>query len=103
MDGCKRYIVSDSIRFLSAELMTAASVDEVIRRPGRAKGWVFLPIRWTVERTFAWRGHCRRLWKDGEKTALSSAPFIVFAMTWFMLHHLRSSGVDPAFRHRDAA
>ena len=26
----------------------------IVRRPKNAKGWVLLPIRWTVERTFAW-------------------------------------------------
>ena len=28
----------------------------IISRPEGAKGWVKLPIRWTVERTFAWLG-----------------------------------------------
>ena len=27
-----------------------------------------LPIRWTVERTFAWLGRCRRLSMDREKS-----------------------------------
>jgi len=33
----------------------------IVRRPAGQKGWVTLPIRWTVERTFAWLGYCRRL------------------------------------------
>src|SRR5438045_2714849 len=33
----------------------------IVRRPKGAGGWVRLPIRWTVERTFAWLGRCRRL------------------------------------------
>ena len=28
----------------------------IVRRPAAAEGWVRLPIRWTVERTFAWLG-----------------------------------------------
>src|SRR3954469_18865606 len=36
----------------------------IIRRPEGSEGWVLLPIRWTVERTFAWLGRCRRLSKD---------------------------------------
>ena len=36
----------------------------IVRRPDGAKGWVKLPIRWTVERTFAWRGQCRRRTED---------------------------------------
>jgi putative transposase len=34
---------------------------EIVRRPKGSKGWVRLPKRWIVERTFAWLGRCRRL------------------------------------------
>ncbi len=75
----------------------------IIRRPEGKKGWVKLPIRWTVERTFAWLGRCRRLSKDREKTARSSESFIKPAMIQLMLHRLRPSDVDPEFRYRNAA
>ena len=39
---------------------------EVVKRPEGAKGWVLLPKRWVVERTFAWLTQCRRLGKDYE-------------------------------------
>ena len=39
----------------------------IVRRPEGSEGWVKLPIRWTVERTFAWLGKCRRLSKDREE------------------------------------
>src|SRR5438477_3837982 len=32
----------------------------IVRRPEGTEGWVRLPIRWTVERTFASLGGCRR-------------------------------------------
>ena len=60
----------------------------VVRRPEGAKGWVRLPIRWTVERTFAWLGKCRRLSKDREKSVLSSEAFIKLAMIHLMLNRL---------------
>jgi transposase len=41
------------------------------RRPEGAKGFVLLPKRWVVERTFAWLGRCRRLSVDREWTTLS--------------------------------
>ncbi len=37
---------------------------EIVKRSDRQKGFVILPRRWVVERTFAWLGRCRRLAKD---------------------------------------
>ena len=33
----------------------------IVKRSGQAAGFVALPKRWIVERTFAWLGRCRRL------------------------------------------
>jgi transposase len=75
----------------------------IVRRPEGATGWVRLPIRWTVERTFAWLGKCRRLTKDREKTVRSSEAFIRLAMIHMMLNRLEPKGVDPEFHYRLAA
>ena len=37
---------------------------EISLRPRHKKGFVLLPQRWLVERTFAWLGRSRRLSKD---------------------------------------
>ena len=39
---------------------------EIVKRSDAAKGFVVLPKRWIVERTFGWLGRCRRLTKDFE-------------------------------------
>jgi putative transposase len=75
----------------------------IVRRPAGSEGWVKLPIRWTVERTFAWLGRCRRLSKDREKSVLSSESFIKLAMIQLMLHRLRPDETDAEFRYREAA
>ena len=75
----------------------------IVRRPAGSKGWVKLPIRWTVERTFAWLGRCRRLSKDREKSVLSSESFIKLAMIQLMLHRLRPDETDAEFHYREAA
>ena len=76
---------------------------EIVRRPKDAEGWVTLPIRWTVERTFAWLIRCRRLIKDHEKSALSSESFIKLAMIQLMVHRLQSSENEPEFHYRSVA
>jgi putative transposase len=75
----------------------------IVRRPKGSKGWVKLPIRWTVERTFAWLGRCRRLSKDREKSVLSSESFVKLAMIHLMVKRLEPSGTDADFHYREAA
>ena len=76
---------------------------EIVRRPTDAVGWVRLPIRWTVERTFAWLLKCRRLCHDRERTTMSSEAFIKLAMIQLMLHRLKPDSAQPDFHYSQAA
>lgn len=64
---------------------------EIVKRPGSAKGFVLLPRRWVVERTFGWLGYFRRLSKDYERKASSSVAFIYTAIIRLMLQRLSRS------------
>jgi transposase len=75
----------------------------IVSRPAGKKGWVKLPLRWTVERTFAWLGRCRRLSKDREKTVRSSEAFVKWAMVHLMLNRLEPKHRDAEFHYRPAA
>jgi transposase len=75
----------------------------IVRRPEGSTGWVKLPIRWTVERTFAWLGKCRRLSKDREKSVRSSEAFVKLAMIHLMLNRLEPKEADAEFQYRAAA
>jgi putative transposase len=75
----------------------------VVRRPDGKKGWVKLPLRWTVERTFAWLGKCRRLTKDREKSVRSSEAFVKLAMIHLMLNRLQPKDTEAEFQYRPAA
>jgi putative transposase len=74
----------------------------IVRRPDGQEGWVKLPLRWTVERTFAWLGKCRRLSKDREKSVLSSEAFVKLAMIHLMLNRLEPKNADADFHYRTA-
>ena len=52
---------------------------EIIKRSDVAKGFVLLPRRWVVERTFAWLNRNRRLAKDFEATIASAEAWIYAA------------------------
>ena len=75
----------------------------IVSRPKGSEGWVKLPLRWTVERTFAWLGQCRRLSKDRERTVRSAEAFIKLAMIHLMLNRLRPKDTDADFHYRPAA
>jgi putative transposase len=60
----------------------------VVSRPAGAEGFVRLPQRWVVERTFAWLGRSRRLSKDCERLPASSESMIQVSMIHLMLRRL---------------
>lgn len=49
---------------------------EIVKRSDRTKGFVVLPRRWVVERTFAWLNRCRRLAKDWENLNRNALAFL---------------------------
>jgi putative transposase len=61
---------------------------QTILRPVGLKGFVVLPKRWIVERTFAWLARYRRHSKDYEKTAKSSETLTYIAMIALMSKRL---------------
>jgi transposase len=61
---------------------------EVVKRSDQAAGFVVLPKRWIVERTFAWLGRCRRLARDYETLARTALAFLRLAMIRLMLRRI---------------
>ena len=55
---------------------------EVVKRPTAKHGFVLLPRRWVVERSFAWMARFRRLARDSERLAetLAGLHFVAFAI-----------------------
>lgn len=61
---------------------------QTVLRPVHVKGFVVLPKRWIVERTFGWLGRYRRHSKDYERNTESSKAMIYIAMTHMMLRRV---------------
>ena len=66
---------------------------EVVSRPPGSVGYVKLPRRWVVERTFAWLGRYRRLSRDYERYADSSEAMVQVSSIHRMLRLLKP---DPS-------
>jgi transposase len=60
----------------------------VIVRKQTSPGFSVMPMRWIVERSFAWISRCRRLAKDFEILARNARAFVLLAMIKLMLRRL---------------
>jgi len=61
---------------------------EIVKRRDDMKGFVVLPRRWVVERTFSWFGRNRRLAKDFENLAETLRAFVALASSQLALRRL---------------
>lgn len=61
---------------------------QIVRRSDDVVGFVVLPRRWVVERTFAWLGRYRRMSKDYEELPQSSECMVLIAMINLMSRRL---------------
>jgi putative transposase len=73
---------------------------EVKNRPEGSKGFVVIPKRWVVERTFAWFGRCRRLSKDYERKTESSEGMIQISTIHLLVHCLAPEPLKHSQRFR---
>jgi transposase len=64
----------------------------VVKLPEAKKGFVLLPRRWVVERSFAWLARFRRLAKDYERLASTLAGMHLAAFVCLMLTRLMGIG-----------
>jgi putative transposase len=64
---------------------------QTVLRPVRAEGFVVLPKRWIVERTFAWLSRCRRHSKDYERNPETSEAMVLITMINLMSRRLATA------------
>ena len=73
---------------------------ELVRRPLAAVGFVLLPQRWVVERTFAWLGRYRRHSRDYERRTDSSEAMIQISMIHRMARRIAPGPKPQRFHYR---
>src|SRR5271165_4825041 len=61
---------------------------EVVKHTQAKRGFVLLPRRWVVERTFAWAARFRRLARDYERLATTLGAFHFLAFACLMIANL---------------
>lgn len=61
----------------------------VVKRPSGTQGFILLPLRWVVERTFAWKTRFRRLSRDLERLESSLLGFHWLAVSITLIHKLQ--------------
>ena len=74
---------------------TFSWVLEIVKRNDDVSGFVVLPRRWVVERTYGWLNNYRRLSKDYEELPETSEAVIYAAMVHIMVRRLAGT---PTFR-----
>ena len=75
----------------AAEAAAAHGIElEVVKLAEAKKGFVLLPRRWVVERSFGWMARCRRLARDYERlpTTLAGLHWVFFAGLLLARFHL---------------
>ena len=68
---------------------------EVVKLADAKRGFVLLPRRWVVERSFGWMARCRRLARDYERlpSTVAGLPFVAFA--GLLLHRVIALLAQP--------
>jgi len=69
---------------------------EVVKLPSAKRGFVLLPRRWVVERSFAWMARFRRLARDYERLPETLAGLHFFAFAMLMLKRFITFMVESA-------
>ena len=73
---------------------------ELVKRPLAAVGFVLLPQRWVVERTFAWLGRYRRHSRDYERRTESSEAMIRISRIHCMTRRVEPGRRAARFHYR---
>lgn len=86
-----RYAGPELAAWVQAEL---GAIVQIVRRPKDRTGFVLLPRRWVIERSFAWGGRARRLSKDYEARTKYSESHVYLASIHRLLRRITTDLLD---------
>ena len=75
-------------RLRDLPIQSRISITVVKRTDKQIKGFIVLPKRWVVERTFGWINRARRLLKDFEATLESALAWLQIALAFLIMRRL---------------
>ena len=91
--GCQKEIARQIVAGGADYCLAANGNRPTILRPVEARGFVVLPKRWIVERTFAWLSRYRRHAKDYERNIETSEAMIYITMIILMSRRLARKNI----------
>lgn len=113
-DRAQVEVLAEAVQEITGERVTLAYVDqgytgeqpaaaarthgmelEVVKHTEAKRGFVLLPRRWVVERSFAWASRFRRLVKDYERLPQTVAGLHFVAFAFLLLRRFVHSGIGP--------
>jgi transposase len=87
LDGVQTVLVDGGYTGIpfAQEVMRLLGAGVTVAKRNELHTFAVIPQRWVVERSFAWLGKCRRLWKNCEKSLNSSLHMVNLAFLRLLL------------------
>lgn len=87
LDGVQAVLVDGGYtgKPFAQEVRRLLGAEVTVAKRSELHTFAVIPKRWVVERSFAWLGKCRRLWKNCEKSLNSSLHMVSLAFLRLLL------------------
>jgi transposase len=87
LDGVQAVLVDGGYtgKPFAQEVTRLLGAEVTVAKRNELHTFAVIPKRWVVERSFAWLGKCRRLWKNCEKSLNSSLHMVNLAFLRLLL------------------
>lgn len=88
-------VLSEDLKEVEVAELTAVSLGKAVSRPKNTSGFIILPRRWVVERTWSWMMRARRHLRDYERLVEHSETLITWAAITLMTRRITKARKPP--------